>query len=73
MGGDYCSQTGSCPASYSSLGASSDCNPCCKYVPPPSCGAMGGDYCSQTASCPSGYASLGASSDCVRCCRSAEE
>ena len=69
MGGNYCSQTGSCPSSYDSLGNSSDCSPCCKAKPLPSCGAMGGSYCSQTGSCPSGYNSLGKSSDCNTCCK----
>jgi hypothetical protein len=66
MGGDYCSQTTSCPGGYTSLGPSSDCTRCCQS--PPSCGAMGGDYCSQSPSCPAGYTSLGQSNDCVRCC-----
>jgi hypothetical protein len=69
MGGSYCSQAGSCPSGYDSLGKSSDCNPCCKPKPQPSCGAMGGDYCSQTGSCPANYSSLGASSDCNPCCK----
>ncbi|MGH9462100.1 MAG: hypothetical protein ACRD1X_12835, partial [Vicinamibacteria bacterium] len=68
IGGDYCSQSGSCPTGYDSLGSSSDCSPCCvrEQEPPPgpSCGQMGGDYCSQTGSCPAGYDSLGSSSDC---------
>jgi len=29
MGGDYCSQGGSCPDGYSSLERSVDYNPCC--------------------------------------------
>ena len=66
MGGDYCSQSNSCPGGYTSLGASSDCKRCCKS--PPSCGAMGGNYCSQTGSCPAGYSSLGQSNDCSPCC-----
>lgn len=69
LGGDYCSQTGSCPSGYDSLGNSSDCSPCCKPSPQPSCGAMGGDYCSQTGSCPANYTSLGGSSDCSACCK----
>jgi hypothetical protein len=69
MGGSYCSQSGSCPSGYDSLGASSDCSPCCKPKPQPSCGQMGGSYCSQSGSCPSGYNSLGASSDCSPCCK----
>ena len=70
MGGDYCSQTGSCPAGYDSLGPSNDCSPCCLQQPPagPSCGELGGDYCSQTGSCPAGYDSLGFSNDCGPCC-----
>jgi hypothetical protein len=68
MGGNYCSQSGSCPAGYNSLGASSDCNPCCQQAP--SCGSMGGNYCSQSGSCPAGYSSLGMSSDCGPCCQS---
>jgi hypothetical protein len=74
LGGDYCSQSGSCPGGYESLGGSSDCDPCCKSQPPPdpgpSCGALGGDYCSQSGSCPGGYDSLGQSYDCNPCCKS---
>jgi len=71
LGGDYCSQTGSCPAGYDSLGPSNDCSPCCLQQPPsgPSCGELGGDYCSQTGSCPAGYSSLGSSNDCSPCCQ----
>jgi hypothetical protein len=68
LGGDYCSQSGACPGGYDSLGASADCNPCCRAGS--SCGALGGDYCSQSWSCPSGYASLGVSWDCSPCCKS---
>jgi len=70
LGGDYCSQTGSCPAGYDSLGPSNDCSPCCLQQPPsgPSCGELGGDYCSQSGSCPAGYDSLGLSNDCSPCC-----
>ncbi|HEX9726703.1 MAG TPA: PKD domain-containing protein, partial [Vicinamibacteria bacterium] len=73
LGGDYCSQSGSCPAGYDSLGPSNDCSPCCvqEQQPPPagpSCGQMGGDYCSQSGSCPAGYHSLGPSNDCSPCC-----
>ncbi len=70
VGGDYCSQTGSCPAGRHSLGQTNDCNPCCRTNEPsgPSCGALGGNYCSQTGSCPAGYANLGGTWDCVRCC-----
>ena len=74
LGGDECSQSGSCPEGYDSLGGTYDCNPCCKSEPPPpprpSCGAMGGDYCSQDGSCPDGYDSLGQSNDCDPCCKS---
>ncbi|HSN56112.1 MAG TPA: hypothetical protein VLT32_15665 [Candidatus Sulfomarinibacteraceae bacterium] len=66
-GGDYCSQTGSCPAGYASLGSTYDCGPCCRSLD--SCGEMGGNYCSQTGSCPAGYNSLGASFDCSPCCK----
>jgi hypothetical protein len=70
IGGDWCSQTGSCPAGRHSLGRTSDCNPCCRTNEPsgPSCGELGGNYCSQTSSCPAGYASLGTTWDCTRCC-----
>jgi len=30
IGGDYCSQNGSCPAGFDALGLTSDCKPCCK-------------------------------------------
>ncbi len=30
MGGNHCSQSGSCPAGFKNLGSSSDCSPCCK-------------------------------------------
>ena len=70
IGGNYCSQTGSCPFGFESLGATFDCNPCCQEAAAaPSCGEMGGDYCSQTGSCPSGFTSLGDSSDCSPCCK----
>src|SRR5712691_9438464 len=73
LGGDYCSQSGGCPEGYDSLGATYDCNPCCRQQPPPdpgpSCGAVGGDYCSQSGGCPEGYDSLGATYDCNPCCR----
>jgi hypothetical protein len=69
MGGNYCSQTGSCPGGYSSLGDSDDCHPCCVEEPDlPSCGELGGDHCSQNGHCPSGYSSLGSSWDCNPCC-----
>ena len=77
MGGDYCSDSGSCPAGYDSLGSSDDCNACClQQAPPPppppptgpSCGEMGGNYCSDSGSCPAGYDSLGSSYDCSTCC-----
>src|SRR5712691_5728828 len=35
VGGDYCSQSGGCPEGYDSLGATYDCNPCCRQQPPP--------------------------------------
>jgi len=70
IGGDWCSQTGSCPAGRHSLGRTSDCNPCCRTNEPsgPSCGELGGNYCSPTSSCPAGYANLGSTWDCTRCC-----
>lgn len=69
-GGDYCSQSGSCPAGYNSLGQTWDCNPCCESVPQgPSCGALGGNWCSQGGGCPAGYDSLGQTYDCNPCCR----
>ncbi len=67
IGGTYCSQTGSCPGGFGSLGGTFDCSPCCVELE--SCGAIGGDYCSQTGSCPSGFTSLGASNDCSPCCK----
>ena len=74
IGGNYCSQTGSCPAGFDSLGTTFDCNPCCQEAAPaPSCGDMGGDYCSQTGSCPSGFTSLGTSSDCSPCCKEVDQ
>src|SRR5437773_1547575 len=73
-GGDYCSQTGSCPAGYNSLGQTSDCNPCCQSVPQgPSCGTLGGSLCSQSGSCPAGYESLGQTYDCNPCCRQSSQ
>jgi len=66
-GGNYCSQSGSCPAGYSSLGQTWDCNPCC--LQGPSCGALGGNWCSGTGSCPGGYSSLGRTYDCNPCCK----
>ena len=77
MGGDYCSQSGTCPGGYEALGVSYDCSPCCRQLSPtppptpngPSCGAMGGDYCSQNGTCPGGYSSLGLSFDCTPCCK----
>jgi len=70
IGGDYCSQNGSCPAGRHSLGSTYDCNPCCVTNQPsgPSCGALGGNYCSQGNNCPPGYANLGWTWDCNRCC-----
>src|SRR5262249_33739621 len=70
IGGDWCSQDGSCPAGRHSLGQTSDCRPCCQTNEPtgPSCGELGGNYCSTTAGCPAGYANLGATWDCTRCC-----
>lgn len=35
IGGSYCSQSGACPDDFDSLGATYDCNPCCKSQPPP--------------------------------------
>lgn len=70
IGGDYCSQSGSCPSGFESLGQTYDCNPCCREVEQgPSCGEVGGNWCSQTGSCPSGYDSLGQTYDCRPCCR----
>ena len=66
-GGDYCSQTNSCPRGYKSLGSSYDCKTCCEKGP--SCGAKGGNYCSQSGRCPSGAESLGKTYDCNPCCR----
>lgn len=69
-GGDYCSQSGSCPANHISLGATYDCNPCCQSVQQgPSCGELGGNWCSQSGGCPSGYDSVGTTYDCNPCCR----
>lgn len=69
-GGDYCSQSGSCPANHISLGATYDCNPCCQFVQQgPSCGDLGGNWCSQSGGCPSGYDSVGTTYDCNPCCR----
>ncbi len=70
MGGDYCSQSNSCPRGYESLGASSDCIACCTQGP--SCGALGGNYCSQGGAVPAGYENLGATWDCNPCLRTAE-
>jgi hypothetical protein len=70
MGGDYCSQSNSCPRGYESLGASSDCRACCTQGP--SCGALGGDYCSQGGAVPAGYEYLGVTWDCNPCLRTAE-
>jgi len=70
IGGDYCSQDGSCPGGYNDLGSTYDCNPCCQQAQSgPSCGDVGGDYCSQNASCPSGYTDLGQTYDCNPCCQ----
>ena len=71
LGGDHCSQSGSCPDSYDSLGTTYDCDPCCKQqpLPGPSCGELGGDHCSQSGSCPDGYDSLGTTYDCNPCCK----
>ena len=70
LNGDYCSQSGHCPAGYDSLGQTYDCNPCCQEVSQgPSCGDIGGNWCSQTGSCPSGYDSLGGTYDCHPCCK----
>jgi hypothetical protein len=77
MGGDFCSQSSTCPFGYASLGFSYDCNPCCRQnsappTPTPSglsCGEMGGDYCSQNGTCPGGFRSLGSSYDCKPCCK----
>jgi hypothetical protein len=66
MGGDYCSQTNSCPQGYDALGPSSDCQTCCSKGP--SCGQLGGDYCSQSGRCPAGGESLGVTYDCRPCC-----
>jgi hypothetical protein len=66
-GGDYCSQTRSCPRGYQSLGSSSDCKTCCKKGP--SCGQLGGNYCSQSGRCPAEGQSLGATYDCNPCCK----
>jgi hypothetical protein len=68
MGGDYCSQSNSCPGGYDSLGKSYDCAPCCRKGP--SCGALGGNYCSQGGSVPAGYENLGVTWDCNPCCKS---
>ena len=35
IGGSHCSQSGACPDDFDSLGATYDCNPCCKPQPPP--------------------------------------
>ena len=76
MGGNYCSQTSTCPAQYSRIGQSSDCVSCCTSTGGgggtglQDCGHMGGDKCSQTSSCPSGYSRIGQSSDCLSCCKS---
>ena len=51
MGGDYCSQTGSCPGGYNSLGASNDCNPCCKTKPCTSTGCPAGSCGWRTDNC----------------------
>jgi hypothetical protein len=67
MGGNYCSQGGSCPGGYDSLGRSTDCQTCCRQGP--SCGARGGNYCSQNGSCPAGYGDLGQTWDCNHCCQ----
>jgi hypothetical protein len=76
LGGDFCSQSASCPGGYASLGGTYDCKRCCKQQPTPtptpagpSCGDLGGNYCSQSASCPAGYASLGGTYDCHPCCK----
>lgn len=66
IGGDYCSQSGSCPAGYDNLGYTYDCSPCCQQGP--SCGAIGGNWCNQGGGCPSGYDSLGQTYDCNHCC-----
>ncbi len=69
LGGDLCSQSGGCPALYTSLGQTWDpCNPCCQHQGP-SCGEAGGDWCSQTGQCPAGSDSLGQTYDCNPCCR----
>jgi hypothetical protein len=73
LGGDYCSQSGACPAGRSSLGQTHDCNPCCASEPPPdpglSCEGLGGNYCSHTGACPAGHDTLGQTPDCNPCCR----
>jgi hypothetical protein len=69
LGGDYCSQSGACPPSHTSLGETWDCNPCCQSSGP-SCGELGGDYCSQSGSCPANHNDLGHTRDCHPCCQS---
>ncbi len=67
MGGDHCSQSGSCPGGYESLGVSNDCRACCRRGP--SCGELGGTHCGQGGDVPDGYESLGATWDCNPCSR----
>ena len=67
MGGDHCSQSGSCPGGYESLGVSNDCRACCRRGP--SCGELGGTLCGQGGDVPDGYESLGATWDCNPCSR----
>lgn len=69
IGGSHCSRTGACPEGFSSLGLTSDCNPCCFEGTATQCETLGGEYCSELDSCPAGYESLGPTFDCRSCCR----
>jgi hypothetical protein len=69
IGGTHCSRSGACPEGFSSLGLTSDCNPCCFEGAATQCELLGGQYCSELATCPAGYLSLGSTFDCRTCCQ----
>jgi hypothetical protein len=51
MGGDYCSQTGGCPAGFNALGPSYDCATCCATIPCQSTGCPAGSCGWKTDNC----------------------